>query len=127
MEYVFLLSRVLFGGFWIWSGIAHFRQGKMMVPYTASKGVPLPQAAVYGSGALIILGGLGILLGVQVPLAVLALVVFIVPVSFTMHAFWSDTDPTMKMTNTVMFSKNIALLGASLAYLFIATPWPLSL
>ena len=127
MEYLFLLSRIIFGGYWIWGGINHFRQGTMMEPYAASKGVPFPKLAVYGSGVLIFLGGLGILLGVYIPLSVAALVVFLVPVTLMMHNFWTVSDLNMKMNDMIMFSKNVALLGASLAYIFIPTPWPLSL
>jgi putative oxidoreductase len=126
MEYLFLLSRILFGGFWIYNGINHFRMGNMMEGYAAMKGVPMPKYAVYGSGLLIILGGLGILLGAYTQLSVAALVIFLIPVTLMMHNFWRVSEPNQRMTDMVMFMKNTALLGASLAYLFIPAPWPLS-
>ena len=119
MEYLFLLSRLLFGGFWIWGGINHFRQGKMMEGYVSSKGVPAPKVAVYGTGILLIIAGIGIVLGIYVPFAVFALIVFIVPVTFVMHAFWKVDDPMAKMTDKIMFAKNLALLGGAIAYLFV--------
>lgn len=127
MEYLFLLGRVLFGGFWIWGGINHFTQGKMMEGYVASKGVPAPKAAVYGTGVLLIIAGIGIVFGIYVPFAVFALIVFIVPTTFVMHAFWNVADPMAKMTDRIMFAKNLALLGGAIAFLFVPLPWALSL
>ena len=127
MEYLFLVSRILFGGFFLLNGINHFLKGDMMTQYTAAKGIPAPKIAVYGTGLLLILAGLGIIGGVYVAWAVLALIIFLIPVTFIMHAFWKATEPNMKMTETIMFMKNIALTGAALAYLFIPEPWAFSL
>ncbi len=109
------------------NGINHFLKSDMMVPYTASKGVPFPKLAVMGSGLMILLGGLGILLGVYIEWAVLLLVIFLVVVTFKMHNFWTIEDPNAKMMDMIMFMKNVALLGAALAFLFIPTPWAFSL
>ncbi len=127
MAYLFLISRVLFGGYFLMNAFNHLTKSGMMAGYAASKGVPSPKLAVLGSGVLLLIGGAGILLGVYIPLAVLALVVFLIPVSFKMHAYWNDTDPNTKMGNRVNFMKNMALLGASLAFLFIPEPWIYSL
>lgn len=126
MDYLFLLSRVLFGGYFLMSGINHFRKHEALTQYATFKGVPMPKLAVFVSGFLIVVGGLGILLGVYIQWAVLALVLFLVPVSFKMHAYWSIADPNMQMAEMANFKKNMALLGASLAYLFIPMPlWSL--
>lgn len=127
MEYIFLASRVLFGGYFLMSGINHFTKGEMMAGYVASKGIPMPTLTVYGSGLLLLLGGLGILTGAYVEWAVWSLVLFLVPVTFKMHAFWSITDPNAKMMDMIHFMKNMALLGAALAYLFVPQPWIYSL
>src|SRR2546422_943049 len=65
MQYLFLAGRVLYGGFFLLAGIDHFRHVQMMTPYAAAKGIPAPRLAVLGSGSLIILGGLSVLLGVR--------------------------------------------------------------
>ncbi len=127
MEYLFLLSRILFGGYFLWNGYKHFKGVVGLSHYAASKGVPSARAAVLGSGALLIIGGAGILLGVAVGLAVAALVAFLVPVTFMMHDYWKETDPMVRMNQQIMFTKNIALLGGALAYLFIPGPWFLTL
>src|SRR5438034_3388925 len=65
MQYLFLAGRVLYGGFFLLAGIDHYRHVQMMTPYAAAKGIPAPRLAVLGSGSLIILGGLSVLLGVR--------------------------------------------------------------
>lgn len=123
----FVIGRVLFGGFFIKSGFKHFSNAKMLAGYAASKGVKSSLFAVLGTGALLCVGGLGVLLGVYVRWAVAALAIFLIGVSFTMHAFWKVADPGMKMSEQVNFNKNMALLGAAFMLLAIAAPWPFSL
>lgn len=123
MDELFLLGRVLLGGFFLKSAYAHFAHRAMMTGYAQSKGVPSPMLAVLGSGVLLLLGGLSILLGAYIAWGVLALAVFLIPVSFTLHAYWKDTDPMTKMGNQVNFWKNLALLGATLCLLAIPQPW----
>ena len=81
VEFLFLLGRVLFGGFFVLSGIRHFQHLDMMAGFTGSKGFPAPKLAVIGSGLLILLGGLSILLGVSIaviPIVPLAVLLFVV-------------------------------------------------
>lgn len=113
---IHIIGQILFGGYFVWSGISHFSNSKGLIAYTASAKVPSPALAVYGSGALLVLGGLGILFGVYTQIASILLVIFLVPVTLTMHAFWNQTDPQMKMSNRVQFLKNVALLGAVLLF-----------
>jgi uncharacterized membrane protein YphA (DoxX/SURF4 family) len=83
--------------------------------------------SVYVAGLLILFGGLGIILGVYVQLSVAAIVLFLVMVTSFMHRYWKEQDPAAKSVNQLNFYKNLALLGAALMLLSIATPWPLSL
>lgn len=119
MELLFLLGRLLFGGYFVLSGINHFSKFEGMVGYAKSKNVPLPETSVAVSGLAIILGGLGILLGMYVPWSVGLIVLFLLAVSFKMHNFWAVSDPQMKMGDTVNFLKNMALIGAALLTLSI--------
>ncbi len=127
MEYIFLLGRALFGGFFIMSGYGHFKNLNSMSGYAASKKVPMPKLAIGFTGLLLLLGGLGVLLGAYARFALALLVIFLLPVTFMMHAYWNDTDPNMKMGNRVNFYKNLALLGAVLMMYMLSVPWPYSL
>lgn len=122
----FLLGRILFGGYFLLSGIRHFTRLDSMTGYARSKKVWAPRAAVVVAGILILFGGAGILFGFLIDMAVAALIVFLLPVSIVMHNFWEETG-SERMADLINFQKNIALLGAALLILFVPTPWPLAL
>lgn len=127
MDILFLIGRIIYGGYFIYNGINHFKNNSGLSQYAASRGVPMPKYAVYFSGALILFGGTAIILGVFVKLAVLCVAFFLVPVSLVMHNFWKISDPNQKMIEMVNFTKNMALLGGALMSLAILEPWSFSL
>ena len=111
---IFLVGRIMFGGYFVMMGFNHFKNNKMLTGYAASKGVPSPSLAVYFSGILIILGGAGIISG-WYPIISLALIIaFLLPVSFLIHSYWKNSDPMTKMADMTHFYKNMALIGATL-------------
>jgi len=126
MRSLFLFGRVIFGGYFLYNGINHFLNEKMMSQYAASKGVAAPDAAVTSSGALLAAGGLSVLAGVQPKRGLGAIIAFLVPVTLQMHRFWEETEPERRMNETINFGKNLALIGAALTMLQIAEPWPIS-
>ncbi len=126
MEWVFLVGRIIVGVFWLFNAFNHFAQGKMMIPYAKSKGVPLAEIAVPGTGLLLLIGGLSFLTGLYPTIGIAALVLFLVPTTFIMHNFWAIQDPQMKMVEMVNFNKNLALLGFLLMNLLLPQPWPFS-
>ena len=119
---IFIIGRIIFGLYFIRSAYHHFTRVSAMSAYAGAKGVPSPKLAIMGSGVLLLLGGLSMLLGVKPFIGGMLLILFLVPVTFTMHNFWKDQDPGMKMSNNVNFYKNLALLGAGL--MIMALPWP---
>ena len=125
--FFFILGRIIFGGYFIFSGLHHFVDFEMMSEYAKAKGVPLPSGAVALTGVMLLLGGLSILLGAYPIVGVILLAAFLIPVSFMMHDFWKVQDPQMKMGEIINFMKNMALLGALLMFLAIPRPWPLSM
>jgi putative oxidoreductase len=124
---IFVIGRFLLGGFFVNSGINHFKSIAMMSGYAQMKGVPMPKASVAFSGVLLLLGGLSVLLGVYPTVGVASLALFLIPTTYMMHAFWKVEDPMAKMGETVNFMKNTALLGAALTLLAIPQPWTVSL
>jgi uncharacterized membrane protein YphA (DoxX/SURF4 family) len=127
MEILFLIGRILFGGYFVVNGINHIVNRKSLAGYAASKGIPSPTIAVLGSGLLILFGGLGLLFGIQTGCSVTLLALFLVPVTLKMHNFWTLQDPMQRMMEQIMFMKNMALLGAALMTLMIPLPWAYSL
>ena len=59
-------------------------------------------------------GGLLIIVGWQARWAAAAIFLFIIPVTFIFHAFWSVTDPQAQYMDMLMFMKNLAIMGGML-------------
>lgn len=112
MIYLFVLGRILVGGYFILSGYNHFKNLKNFTGYAKSKGTPMPREAVLLSGFLMFIGGAGILLGVYVHYSILILIVTLLIITLQMHQFWKVTDQMAKMGEEINFKKNIALVGA---------------
>jgi uncharacterized membrane protein YphA (DoxX/SURF4 family) len=127
MEIAFLIGRIIIGLYWLNSAFAHFTQTKSMVPYAKIKGVPFAEVAVPGTGVLLLIAAVSILTGIYPVLAVATLAIFLIPVTVMMHNFWAVEDQAMKMNDTIMFTKNMALLGYTMVLLAIPQPWAFSL
>jgi uncharacterized membrane protein YphA (DoxX/SURF4 family) len=127
MEFIFLLSRLILGLYFLFNAFNHFTKLAMLAEYAKSKNVPMPKLAVIFTGFLLLIGGISILLGIYIEIGVLALTIFFLPVTFIMHNFWQIQDPQMKMMEMINFSKNIAIWAGVLLLLFVPQPWIYSL
>jgi putative oxidoreductase len=122
----FLLGRLMFGGYFILSGINHFKKTRELSQHAAAKKVPKPDAAVRLTGAVLIAGGTSILLGMKPRLGAAAIVGFLAGVSPVMHDFWKQEQPEMRMNDMINFTKNMALAGGAMALMGLDEPWPAS-
>jgi putative oxidoreductase len=127
MNITFLIGRIIFGSYWLMAAVNHFKNLNHMSEYAKTKGTPLPNLAVAGSGVLLLAGGLSMLLGVYVPIGIVLLIVFLLGVSVQMHSFWKVDDAQLKQIDVINFTKNMALIGALLMFLLLPRPWPLGL
>jgi putative oxidoreductase len=127
MAQAFLVGRILVGLYYLQGAYHHFTGVGQLARAAAAHGVPAPEAAVIGAGLLLLVAGLSFLLGVFPRLGVGAIVLFLVPVTLIMHAFWADHDPMRRQSDLINFTKNVALLGSSLMFLAVPRPWPYSL
>jgi putative oxidoreductase len=126
MKAAFLIGRIIFGGFFLYNGINHLNQRKMLAQYAGSKNVPMPDAAVTATGVALIVGGTSVLLGLKPKLGAAMIVAFLASVSPMMHDFWTAQDPNQRMNEMIHFSKNMAMLGAALALMGVEEPWAAS-
>jgi uncharacterized membrane protein YphA (DoxX/SURF4 family) len=110
-----LLGRLLFGGYFIMSGINHFRHTRELAQYAATKNVPKPNLAVELTGATLIAGGASVLLGVKPKLGTAAIVGFLAGVTPVMHDFLKHEDPEHRMNDMINFTKNLALIGGAMS------------
>jgi putative oxidoreductase len=127
MSFIFLIGRIIFGGYFIMAGWNHFKNVGHLAGYAGSKGVPSPKLAVMLSGALAIIGGLSVLTGIWPGIGILSLLAFMIPVTYMMHPYWKEKDTAMKMNDRMAFMKNAAIIGALLMMVLLAGPWPYAL
>lgn len=107
-----LLGRILFSFIFLAAAPGHFKAGT--IAFAASQGVPFAGVLVPISGVLALLGGLSVLLGFKARWGALLLVLFLVPVTLTMHRFWGLADPQQAAMQHIQFMKNAAMLGGAL-------------
>jgi putative oxidoreductase len=119
-----LAGRAIFGGYFLYNGVNHFLNRKMLVDYARSKGVPSPDLAVAASGVLLLMGGVSILAGTQPKIGAALISTFLLGVSPQMHAFWKEADGQQRMHEMVNFTKNMALIGGALLAAGRPEPWP---
>jgi len=93
----------------------------------ASVAETCPLLAVGGSGVLLFLGGLSLLLGYHPTIGTVLLVIFLLAASFGIHNFWTVQDQQAKLGEMTHFLKNMAILGLLLMTLAIPRPWLMSL
>lgn len=122
-----MLGRAIFGGYFAYSGINHFMNAQMMSEYAHTKHVPLAKAAVLGSGAMLIAGGLSLLTGYRPKIGASLIAGFLLGVTPQMHDFWRIEDEQQRMQEFVNFTKNLALLGGACFAAATPEPWPASI
>src|SRR5262245_29157123 len=89
----------------------HFTQLAGLTGYAASKKVPAPKVAVLGSAVIAWIGSILIALGWHRFIGAGLVVLFLAPVTFWMHSYWSVSDPNARMIDRIMFWKNLGLMG----------------
>ncbi len=110
------VGRVGFAAFFIMSGVNHLLNTKAIAGYAGSKGLPAPVPATIVSGVMLLGGGILILVRWHSIVGAAALVVFLVSAAFTIHNYWTLTDPMMKAGERAQFWKNITLAAAAVLY-----------
>ena len=111
---IYTLGRIIFGAYFVYSGYNHFKNEKNLTGYAKSIGIPSPRLAVLTTGVMLLVGGLGFLLNINIPVSAVILLIFMIPTTFKMHASWKVSDPAHKMNEKISFTKNLALIGAIL-------------
>ena len=124
MRAALLVGRILYSLIFVLSSVNEFRADT--VAFVAQAGVPLANVVVPIAGILALLGGLMVMLGFRARIGAWMLVVFLVPVTLIMHAFWRVRDPMMHLMQQIQFMKNLSLLGGALIIAYFGSG-PLSL
>ncbi|MEY4926363.1 MAG: hypothetical protein RI894_799 [Bacteroidota bacterium] len=110
MKYLPLVGRILFSLIFIMSGLAHIMgQGVEVIG-----SLPMPGVAIVIGGLLSFAGGLSVALGYKSNIGTLLIIVFLLATMFTVHNFWTMSDPMTQQIQMAMFMKNLALIGAAI-------------
>jgi uncharacterized membrane protein YphA (DoxX/SURF4 family) len=121
VESVLLLAaRVLVGAVIAFMGLNHFLQTEEMTGYAQHKGIPAPRLSVLASGAMLVLGGVGIVVDVFPLVSAVAIAGFLVVSGLTMHDFWA-VDEEQQQDELTHFLKNVVMAGGTLAVAALAT------
>jgi putative oxidoreductase len=123
-RFLAVLGRALYAAIFITASFGHF--SRQTIDYAAQQGVPLAGVLVPLSGLISLGGGLSVLLGWHARIGAWLLILFLVPVTVTMHNFWTVTDPMLAQIQQVMFMKNLSLMGGALLIAYFGAG-PLSL
>lgn len=124
MNTLFLVGRILFGGFFFAAGLNHFTHHAAMARMVARGGIPMPELAVIGSGLLIFVGGASILLGCRLRVGCLLIIIFLAVVTPLAHNFWAHCNPAQRAGDLNNFTKNAGLLGGALMMLIVPRHGP---
>ncbi len=124
MKIFALLGRILYSLIFIAASFGHFQQPA--INFAKMQGVPYPEILVPLSGVMALLGGLSVFFGFKVRYGALLIILFLIPVTGMMHAFWHISDTAARELQQIMFLKNISMLGGAFLLLYYgAGPWSL--
>jgi putative oxidoreductase len=118
--YLLAFARLLMSSLFIWDGVIQLRNPGATAQYFTSVNVPLPDIAVWVSGAIHVLGGLALLLGFKTRWAAGLLALVCVGTAFGVHL------PIGDLGNMIHFYKNLAVTGGFL-YVIVFGPGSLSI
>jgi putative oxidoreductase len=103
-----LAGRLLMSSLFIWEGVVQLRNPSGAAQYFASVHVPVPDAAIWVSIAIHLLGGAAILVGFKTRWAAALLALLCLGTAFGVHL------PAGGGANMMQFYKNLALAGGFL-------------
>jgi uncharacterized membrane protein YphA (DoxX/SURF4 family) len=115
MALIKTLARAAFGGYFAFNGVHHFREMKGLKTYAEAKDVPCPELTLQASGVLLIASGLSLGLNIKPKLGAAGIVLFLATANVKMHNFWTKPDLDRRYKELANFSKNLALIAATVA------------
>lgn len=108
------LARPLLASMFVSGGIDTLRAPSARVEKVRAAGLSEPEKLVQANGVAQVVGGLMLATGRLPRLSSLVLAGSLVPTTYVGHAFWEESDPTVKQQQQVHFIKNLSMLGGLL-------------
>ena len=112
-RYLLIVGRVMLAAIFVFGGFGKITQWAGYQSIMTAKGIPLPAVALAVTILFEIVGGLSLLTGYYARWGALALFLYLIPVTLTMHNFWASPDAE-RQNQMVHFLKNISIMGGLL-------------
>ena len=106
--------RLLLAGIFIYGGWGAMSKPGERPKMVAAAGIPRPEQAVVFNGALMVLAGLLLCLGIAPRIAAGLLVGSMVPTTLVGHPFWKEEPGPGREQQLIQFLKNLGLIGGLL-------------
>ena len=120
-----LLGRIGLGVLFVPSGFGKLMDPSRMTAMLTGKGFPAPMAWAYLAGAIELVGGIAIIVGLKTRSFGLLLCIFTLVAAYLGHPYWTMADAA-RAQNHVHFWKDIAIAGGFL-FVFVRGAGALSL
>jgi putative oxidoreductase len=111
MSMIRSLSHILLSGIFIAGGADAFLNPGHRVNKVEASGIPEPEQAVVFNGAVMVIAGLALALGIAPKLAATVLIGSLVPTTVVGHAFWKEETVAGRKNQLTQFFKNLGLIG----------------
>ncbi len=109
--------QLLLSGIFIYGGWGAFSKPGGRPKMVAAAGIPRPEQAVVLNGAVMIVAGLLLGLGIAPRLAAALLIGSLVPTTLVGHAFWKEEPGPEREKQLLQLLKNLGLIGGLLMVL----------
>lgn len=111
--YSAVIGRVLVGLFFVWVGVCHARNWQQNVDKMRSQNIFLPTIALWLGVLISVLGGLVVVLGWKMRIAIALLIIMLALIALVGHRFWTMQGEE-RCLHSRCFMTKIALIGALL-------------
>jgi len=105
------LARLLFASIFLYYGPNNFT--RFMIDLAARDGMPMPNVLVPIGGVIALVGAASVTLGFKARMGAALLVLFLLPATFVMHAFW-NLEGSAAQAQLANFMRNLSLMGGAL-------------
>jgi putative oxidoreductase len=112
-----LVGRVAFAALFLPSGLSKAMNLQAFIYSVDGRGVPFSPLLAPLAAGVEFLGGLALLLGVQVRMASVLLLIFTVLATLIAHRFWEYGPGAARQMQQISFFKNVAIVGG---FVFLA-------
>ena len=112
-----LIGRVAFAALFLPSGFSKLLNLQAFLYNIDGRGVPFAPVLAPIAAAVEFLGGLALLLGVQVRFASVVILLFTVVATLIAHRFWEYAPGAARQMQQINFFKNVAIVGG---FVFLA-------